>query len=101
VIGENHFLRSIRGSINSFFVRFCWKKSKNCSRRGGRLPPASSPKCATDARGFPWQRAKKGKTRRNNELLYFNIFHHIFILILNVVNIFILIFNHLFIIIAL
>jgi len=25
---QKHFLRSIRGNINLFFVRFCWKKSK-------------------------------------------------------------------------
>ncbi len=29
VVGKNYFLRSVRGSINSFFVRFCWEKSKN------------------------------------------------------------------------
>jgi hypothetical protein len=28
LIGKNHILRPIRGSINSFFVCFCWKKSK-------------------------------------------------------------------------
>jgi len=42
VVSKKYFLGSIRSSISSFFVRFCWEKSKNFSRRG-RSPPAPPP----------------------------------------------------------
>jgi len=38
VVRKKYFLGSIRGSISSFSVRFCRRKSKNFSRRGGDRP---------------------------------------------------------------
>ncbi len=42
VVGKNHFLRPIRGSVNSFFVRFCWEKSK-IFREGEAIVPQRPP----------------------------------------------------------
>lgn len=36
VIGKNDILRFIRGNINTFFVHFCWEKSKKISWTKGR-----------------------------------------------------------------
>jgi hypothetical protein len=43
VVGKNHFLRSIRGSINSFFVRFCWEKSENFFVKARAIAPSALP----------------------------------------------------------
>ncbi len=37
---QKHILRCIRSSMNLFFVRFCWEKSKKFSRRGWGVAPA-------------------------------------------------------------
>ncbi len=45
---QKHILRCIRSSINLFFVRFCWEKSKKFSRRGCECDrPIAPPKSAS------------------------------------------------------
>ena len=47
IISKKHVLRCIWGSISSFFIPFCWKKSKIFPRRGVRslrsTPPLNPP----------------------------------------------------------
>jgi hypothetical protein len=40
---QKHILRCIRSSMNLFFVRFCWEKSKNFLEEGCDRPIAPPP----------------------------------------------------------